>query len=330
MSTQNKPKSRTGVGFFIDRGVIVATACVDNAGMITPELISANARQVLNEANTSGHSLIIDFSNVEKITYHKLELLVQFASELQAQGIKASLCSVQSQIHGMVMLLTRNNLYTLHPDRGSALSYCEQYRTIGKTPLSEFDRLQYVKINTIVGHVNYQNESKQLVEREHNLESPAAPDNRTGYVAALLKATAADANYEQVASALSEAHRDFCREMAARLEPALNAHVRAMPHDTYEEKKALAKWVNDELRRFDLAIKCPKTGQPSLILVGSGNHPKIGRFILEHKTPEGKRVRSVHTPDLPQLELMEANPRREALVEWRDRVGDQRGGAARE
>ena len=136
------------------------------------------------------------------------------------------------------------------------------------------------------------------------------------------------ADYPRRSETLAAMTTAYREELAAQLAPALNAHIRAMPHETYEEKKVLAKWVNDELRRFDLAINCPKTGQPSILLVGSGNHPEIGRFMIEHKTPEGKRVRPVNTPELPQLELMEANPRREALLEWRDRVGDQRGGIA--
>jgi hypothetical protein len=101
-----------------------------------------------------------------------------------------------------------------------------------------------------------------------------------------------------------------------------------MPHDTYEEKKAQARWVNEELRRFDLAIKGP-TGQPSILLVGTGKHPEIGVFILEHRTSEGKRQRPVQTPSLPHLELMEANPRREAFIEWRQKVSREREGASR-
>ena len=164
---------------------------------------------------------------------------------------------------------------------------------------------------------------------EHS-QSPDGPDaKRPDYLAALLATVPDSAKYEDYAGRLEGLTHDIKLQVAAHLQPKLNAEAHAMPHGTYEEKKTLAKWVNDELRRFDLAIKCPKTGQPSILLVGSGNHPEIGRFMIEHKTPEGKRVRPVNTPELPQLDLMEANPRREALLEWRDRVGDQRGGASR-
>lgn len=137
------------------------------------------------------------------------------------------------------------------------------------------------------------------------------------------------ADYDGRSAALSEIHHAFRLNLADSLAPALNDTIQAMPHGTYEEKKILAKWVNDELRRFDLAIKCPKTGQPSILATGTGNHPEIGRFSIEHKTADGKRARPVNSPELPHLELMEAAPRREALAEWHERVGQQRGGASR-
>ncbi len=160
--------------------------------------------------------------------------------------------------------------------------------------------------------------------------TPARPDDkRQEHLAALLATVPDSGGYVEQAQSLDELLHGFRREMAARLQPVLNAHIQAMPHETHEEKKALARWVNEELRRFDLAIRCPKTGQPSLLFAGPGNHPEIGRFILEHRTPEGKRVRPVQTPELQHLELMEAAPRREAFVEMHQRIGPGRGGPTR-
>jgi hypothetical protein len=135
-------------------------------------------------------------------------------------------------------------------------------------------------------------------------------------------------DYDGRAAPLAALNAATRRVIAAELAPALNAKAQAMPHDTYEQKKALARWVNEELRRFDLAIKGP-TGQPSILLVGTGKRPEIGVFILEHRTSDGKRLRPLQTASLPHLELMEANPRREAFIEWRERVASQREGASR-
>ncbi len=133
-------------------------------------------------------------------------------------------------------------------------------------------------------------------------------------------------DYDELTSALSDAESRFRRSLIKRLEPALNSKLKERPHGTYEQKKSLAKWSNDELRRFDLAIKCPKTGEPSLLLVMTGKHPEIGRFVIEHKDDEGKRIRSVTSVELPEIELMEAGPRREALREWRQKTQGERGG----
>jgi hypothetical protein len=166
-----------------------------------------------------------------------------------------------------------------------------------------------------------------LNEVLENTQSDFPREKRPQFLADILAAAPKGAGYVEFAQALEDANHDFRREMAASLAPVLNAHIQAMPHDTYEEKKTISRWVNDELRRFDLAIKCPKTGNPSTLLAGPFRDAEVGRFIIEHKTAEGKRVRSFTSTHLPILELMEANPRREVFVEWRDKVGRKGGGA---
>lgn len=154
-------------------------------------------------------------------------------------------------------------------------------------------------------------------------------DSRPEYLAALLATVPNDAGYLDLAQKLVELSHDFRRELAARLESTFNAHIQVMPHGTYEEKKTLSKWVNDELRRFDLAIKCPKTGNPSFLMSMPGHQPEVGRFAIEHKEADGKRVRAFTSIELPHLDLMESNPRREALAEWRVRSRQERGNASR-
>lgn len=153
------------------------------------------------------------------------------------------------------------------------------------------------------------------------------PATLTTNVAGLFEEMPED--FEGRKAALTAVNAAFRQELANQFAPALNAKAQAMPHGSYEEKKALARWVNEELRRFDLAIKCPKTGEPSILTVDPGHHPEIGRFSIEHKTPDGKRHRSLTSPALPELELTEAPPRREALREWQNRVSQQGGGASR-
>jgi hypothetical protein len=168
--------------------------------------------------------------------------------------------------------------------------------------------------------------TRSAIQVSSPVSEPVGIQEISRHLDALLASLPKDAPYEMKAEKLAGLSHEVRQRIAAELGPALNIKAQAMPHHTYDEKKELARWVNDQLRRFDLAIKCPKTGQPSLLLVMTGDHPEIGRFVIEHKTPEGKRVRPVTSTKLPQLELMEAAPRRESLLELRDKVAPQRRG----
>ena len=52
---------------------------------------------------------------------------------------------------------------------------------------------------------------------------------------------------------------------------------------------ALAKWVNAELRKLGLALVCPKTRRPAILLADPGGVPGVGRFQFQSETPEGRR-----------------------------------------
>jgi hypothetical protein len=136
-----------------------------------------------------------------------------------------------------------------------------------------------------------------------------------------------DDPYKRLSNQLEGELHEVRRRIAEELAPVLNARIQAMPHRNYEEKKELARWVNEELRRFDLAIKGP-TGQPSVLVAARGNPPdvEIGRLFLEYKSSDRNRARTQLPPQLPPFELMEAAPRREALREWHERAS--RGGSA--
>jgi hypothetical protein len=189
-------------------------------------------------------------------------------------------------------------------------------------------KLVNIDKNTIIGYDDYQSFLKHLSASNRLPETPE-DEKRPEFLAAILGAAPKGAGYAELAQNLEGLNHDFRREMAARLEPALNAHVQAMPHDTYDEKRILVKWVNDELRRFDLAVKCPKTGSSGLLHADPGNHPEIGRFQIEIKGDDGKRRRTVNSPELFHLELMNAPPRREALAEWHGKVRRHGGDAGR-
>jgi hypothetical protein len=135
--------------------------------------------------------------------------------------------------------------------------------------------------------------------------------------------------YTTKAAELSGIRHNYMQELAKELATELNAKIQAMPKDSYEDKKAIARFVNEQCRRFDVAVRCPRTGEPStLVAAPTGNHPagyplEPGRFATQHRKADGKARRPVSWVALPELELMEARPRREAILEWSQRVAQQ-------
>jgi hypothetical protein len=115
---------------------------------------------------------------------------------------------------------------------------------------------------------------------------------------AMLKPT----NYEVLAERLEEANRKLSGEIAARLLSALKAEMRSgrRPHETYEGKMELVRWVNAELRRFNLAFRHPRTGRRATLRVQRGYRPETGYFELLGKD-EGGGHRTWTTPDLEAL-----------------------------
>jgi HEAT repeats len=105
------------------------------------------------------------------------------------------------------------------------------------------------------------------------------------------------------------------QEIAARLTPILNAHLRRNMPETYTQKQAITSWVNAELRELGLAIRCPKTGRPAILITDiRGGDEEISRIRLEVQDEAGRRHRTFTGSTLPELELMEAAPRHEGLA----------------
>jgi hypothetical protein len=140
------------------------------------------------------------------------------------------------------------------------------------------------------------------------------------------------AGFEERAAALGVLQGEFRRELAARLQPALNAYLGAADPKDAASKRQLADALNACLAPLDLAVRCPVTGQPSKLYVqgASKEHPH-GQFLIK---PQGFKTATATRKalaDLLPLHLVEARPRREALAEWhhgRDR-NTQAGGPAK-
>lgn len=180
--------------------------------------------------------------------------------------------------------------------------------------------------------INYRNTFLEKPANYPPLESSVPDAERPKDLAALQATPPSGVGYDLLAKGLEEETRSFRQRVAATLLPALKEEMQRKPHDTYEDKIDLVRWVNAELRRFALAITHPKTGQPAAFKPYPGNHPEIGAFQLVSKDADGKE-KTFTTPDLSillvDLELMEAASRREGLAEWHEKVSQPRRGAKR-
>lgn len=111
-------------------------------------------------------------------------------------------------------------------------------------------------------------------------------------------------DYAERRSILAESHRVFREELVAALEPAINAHIKTLPQQTYDDKKELSKWVNAELRQFGLSIRDPKSGNCCLLRGNTATDLHSGRFMLDYTDNLGKRHYPLTSVAIPQLTLM--------------------------
>lgn len=119
----------------------------------------------------------------------------------------------------------------------------------------------------------------------------------------------------QSLQAAADLSRAFHQVLAEVLQPRLNAYVKTLPQETLADKRSIATWVNAELRKLGLTIRCPKTGNPAILVADTQDrvHGHITRFRLEARDDRGRNVRSCTSPTVPELELMKDPPRRESL-----------------
>lgn len=94
-----------------------------------------------------------------------------------------------------------------------------------------------------------------------------------------------------------------------------------MPQANYEEKKTLANWINDQLRTIGLAIRCPRSGQPSLLQPATTRDHETGRFRLDYVDEHGHHRNPSSFADLSGLTLM---PESLSVTPFRSRGGRNR------
>ena len=94
------------------------------------------------------------------------------------------------------------------------------------------------------------------------------------------------------------------RPMIEPIERDINERLSNLEPSTLPQKQEFAKAVNAELRSLGLAIRCPKTNRPSILVADPSSHPSNGRFQLQHKGLDDKPKRSFSTVNLKNITLM--------------------------
>ena len=179
------------------------------------------------------------------------------------------------------------------------------------------ERFNYVKTLTNQSERRPLKDSRKFSPPEDHGPSPGL-----GSVAAAIRSAASGLpeDYDTRAVALANINHTCRQELAEHLGPALNAKSQAMPHDDLDGKKAVCEFVNGELERLGLAVKCPKTGFPAKLKATTGHWAGVGRFHFEVYI-DGKLKKPAFSDTLPMLELIDANPTKELEMSWQNKVG---------
>ncbi len=160
---------------------------------------------------------------------------------------------------------------------------------------------------------------------------PPPTEQRPEFLAALLAKPPKDASYEVKAKDAAAKTHALRQQIATELAPALNARIQELPHDTLEQKKELARWVNDQLEPLGLAVQCPKTGLPAKLWGIKGSYKPgemNGSFCFE-VSKDGKKVKSAYSDALPVLTLTDAATHLEPDKSGQQVVGSQESRSGR-
>jgi hypothetical protein len=129
------------------------------------------------------------------------------------------------------------------------------------------------------------------------------------------------AEYATVKSKITSLMTILREEAASAIHRPLNQAAAILPQSTYHEKKVLANWVNSEMRGMGLALRCPKSGEPSIIQATVGHNPEAGKFRLDYVDIDGRHRNQTVSVRLPVLDPM---PDTTTHVPHRSRSGRNR------
>lgn len=122
-------------------------------------------------------------------------------------------------------------------------------------------------------------------------------------------------DYQNAAETAAKIRHHFHELMAAAIQVRLNEYVKTIPQETLEEKRDAASWINSELRKLGLAMKCPTTGNPGILVADyrGRDEDSTSRFRIASRETTGHRTRGASSSKIESMELMPDPPRLDYL-----------------
>lgn len=139
----------------------------------------------------------------------------------------------------------------------------------------------------------------------------------------------APATFEERFAKLVAIRTAFHEMLGDALGPVFNRYVQEeLPRDTIQERNDLAVEVNGRLRMLGLSIQCPRTTLPAILITDrvSPDRPDESRFRLQVRGEDGRRMRTLTSKDIFDLDLMPDPVRVESFARGFKR-GDRSGPA---
>jgi len=100
------------------------------------------------------------------------------------------------------------------------------------------------------------------------------------------------------------------QEIAKLLQPSLQREAEAMKSESYADKQTLSVWVNAQLRELGLALRCPNTGRPAILVADMRDaETQSSRFRYAIRDDAGRATKTISSKQLPSMELMPDEPR---------------------
>ena len=318
-TAQSKPQA----DFYVDSLAIVAKAIVTGSNVLAEGVIAQAAHQTFDAPNSQLHSIVIDLGNVKTLDSRSIVMLNSLHQKTLNRKGQLVLISLAPQVREFFRISQLDRVFII---RENAHTHLNDLQCVNIIEYDEIEKRlaallkQGIDVNALQVKAKFKDRSQGLVEDEQNTELVTEPNKRAESLDALIASVPKDATYAVKAEKFAGLNHAVRQQIAVELAPALNAHIQTMPHDDLDGKKKLCDFVNSELERFGLAVKCPNTGLPAKLKATTGHWPGVGRFHFEVYV-DGKRKMPAFSDTLPELQLIDATPSQEPETPWQAKVG---------